>query len=156
MPSLPLCRCAGLRRREVRRPRSQGSARTEQEPGPGGLNGRSPNKYGTRARQLEDSVDRRLPYNLGRASAVPVFRMAIAIGIGRHERPAWPPRVGWRGVSFSGGSSGRSTPAGVTPAAYPALETGDRWPDWETYDRIARMFVCRGRSARGKSADLVS
>jgi uncharacterized protein YbjQ (UPF0145 family) len=42
MPSLPLCRCAGLRRREVRRPRSQGSARTEQEPGPGGLNGRSP------------------------------------------------------------------------------------------------------------------
>jgi hypothetical protein len=155
MPSLPLCRCAGLRRREVKAT-EPGKCPDRTRAWPRWFERPFSNKYGTRARQLEDSVDRRLPYNLGRASAVPVFRMAIAIGIGRHERPAWPPRVGWRGVSFSGGSSGRSTPAGVTPAAYPALETGDRWPDWETYDRIARMFVCRGRSARGKSADLVS
>jgi transcriptional regulator with XRE-family HTH domain len=29
---------------------------------------------------------------------------------------------------------------GVSPAAYQALEAAERWPDWETYDRIERLF----------------
>jgi transcriptional regulator with XRE-family HTH domain len=29
---------------------------------------------------------------------------------------------------------------GLTPAAYRRLEEGKAWPDWETYDRIERLF----------------
>jgi transcriptional regulator with XRE-family HTH domain len=29
---------------------------------------------------------------------------------------------------------------GVTPSAYRELEAGERWPSWETYDRIAAAF----------------
>jgi hypothetical protein len=29
---------------------------------------------------------------------------------------------------------------GVTPATYRALEAGERWPAWETYDGIAETF----------------
>jgi transcriptional regulator with XRE-family HTH domain len=28
----------------------------------------------------------------------------------------------------------------VAPAGYRSLEAGDRWPSWETYDRIAEAF----------------
>jgi DNA-binding XRE family transcriptional regulator len=28
----------------------------------------------------------------------------------------------------------------ITPAAYRALETAERWPEWETCDRIAKTF----------------
>jgi transcriptional regulator with XRE-family HTH domain len=36
---------------------------------------------------------------------------------------------------------------GVTPAAYRQLESGERWPNWETFDRIERLFG-RPRSFR--------
>jgi len=29
---------------------------------------------------------------------------------------------------------------GISPAAYHALEAAERWPEWETYDRIASAF----------------
>ncbi|MGI8617339.1 MAG: helix-turn-helix domain-containing protein [Actinomycetota bacterium] len=29
---------------------------------------------------------------------------------------------------------------GVPPGAYRQLEAGERWPSWETYDRIATAF----------------
>ena len=29
---------------------------------------------------------------------------------------------------------------GVPPVAYRKLEAGERWPSWETYDRIAAAF----------------
>ena len=29
---------------------------------------------------------------------------------------------------------------GVSPAAYRKLEAGERWPSWETHDRIAATF----------------
>ena len=29
---------------------------------------------------------------------------------------------------------------GISAAAYRALEAAERWPDWETYDRIERLF----------------
>jgi transcriptional regulator with XRE-family HTH domain len=29
---------------------------------------------------------------------------------------------------------------GVSPVAYRRLEAGERWPSWETYDRIAAAF----------------
>jgi predicted transcriptional regulator len=29
---------------------------------------------------------------------------------------------------------------GVTPAEYQRLERSERWPSWETYDRIERLF----------------
>jgi DNA-binding XRE family transcriptional regulator len=29
---------------------------------------------------------------------------------------------------------------GVTAAAYRALEAAEQWPEWETYDRIERLF----------------
>lgn len=31
-------------------------------------------------------------------------------------------------------------PLDVTQSAYPGLEAGERWPHWETYDRIAAAF----------------
>jgi hypothetical protein len=101
MPSLPLCRCAGLRRREVRRPRSQGSARTEQEPGPGGLNGRSP---------------------ISTAPGPGNSRIASIAG----SRITWavPPRSrcsGWRSRSGSAGTSAPLGPLGWVGGASPSL-----------------------------------
>ena len=29
---------------------------------------------------------------------------------------------------------------GLPPVAYRKLEAGERWPSWETYDRIAAAF----------------
>ena len=41
----------------------------------------------------------------------------------------------------AGWSAGRvAWELGITPADYRRLEQGDAWPDWETYDRIERLF----------------
>jgi transcriptional regulator with XRE-family HTH domain len=41
---------------------------------------------------------------------------------------------------------------GVARPVYEALEAAERWPDWDTYDRIAAAFASLAINAAGAAA----